>query len=152
MPETIRVVSAAIYRYFADGVRRLLLTQRSPDTSYPFHWVTPGGKVEPSESGSETLVRELFEECGNDAAIIAHRKRPWIEVYSHDLSSTRRGALVHIDCYGVQALDDAVFVPRDKTIGVGWFDAEALRAVKLGPADDANREALISVLTLRGGR
>lgn len=43
---------------------RVLLVQRSPNTSYPLYWVFPGGREEPGETGLQTLVRELSEELG----------------------------------------------------------------------------------------
>jgi 8-oxo-dGTP diphosphatase len=46
----------------ADG--RVLISQRRPDQSLPLGWEFPGGKIEPGESPTAALVRELQEELG----------------------------------------------------------------------------------------
>lgn len=51
------VVAAVIER---DG--RILIAQRRPDSPHPLKWEFPGGKVEPGETHSAALIRELREE------------------------------------------------------------------------------------------
>lgn len=51
------VVAAVIER---DG--RILIGQRRPDAPHALKWEFPGGKVEPGESPSDALTRELKEE------------------------------------------------------------------------------------------
>ena len=48
---------------------KLLLARRSPDRTLAGWWEFPGGKVEPGESSSQALVRELWEELGAPAEI-----------------------------------------------------------------------------------
>jgi 8-oxo-dGTP diphosphatase len=60
----ITVVAALITR---DS--KLLVCQRRRDDTYALQWEFPGGKVEPGESPSEALARELQEELGIDATI-----------------------------------------------------------------------------------
>jgi 8-oxo-dGTP diphosphatase len=43
---------------------RVLLSQRREDQSFPLMWEFPGGKVEPGESPSAALEREIREELG----------------------------------------------------------------------------------------
>jgi 8-oxo-dGTP diphosphatase len=66
----VDVAAAVITR--ADG--RFLLGQRAPGTFYPGYWEFPGGKVEPGETPSEALIRELREELG----LRVETAWPWI--------------------------------------------------------------------------
>ncbi len=49
--------------------RRVLITQRRADQSLPLQWEFPGGKVEPGESPTAALARELTEELGVTAIV-----------------------------------------------------------------------------------
>ena len=74
----LRVAAAVLIR--EDG--KVLLAQRLPGTPYPGYWEFPGGKLEPSESPRDALVRELDEELG----IAVTRAVPWLVqryVYPH---------------------------------------------------------------------
>ncbi len=53
------IVAAAFER--AD---QILLTRRAPDQPEPGYWEFPGGKVEPGETPTEALRREIREELG----------------------------------------------------------------------------------------
>lgn len=48
---------------------QLLACQRRSDARYPLKWEFPGGKIEPGESPSQALARELQEELDIRAAI-----------------------------------------------------------------------------------
>lgn len=136
----ITVVSAAIVDVAA---KRLLLSQRSGRTSYPFCWCTPGGKVDEHETHWGALSRELHEELGIDVSTfdIAH------VVYRYELPSTRTGQMVEVVCYVVSSTAIVgEYACRDGTIGVGWFDVATLERLPLAAADDANRNALTELL------
>jgi 8-oxo-dGTP diphosphatase len=66
----VRVAVAILHR--GDG--KVLLEQRLPGTPYAGFWEFPGGKLEPSESAHDALLRELDEELG----IVVTRAAPWI--------------------------------------------------------------------------
>lgn len=138
------VISAAI----ADpATKRMLLAQRCGATSYPFCWCTPGGKQEPNESEMETLVRELHEELGIGIDIEGRCKSHAI-AYEYDIRSTRTRETIRVKCFiilAVHVVGDGIC--GDKTAGIGWFDAEELKTIRLAAADDANREALIRAIS-----
>jgi 8-oxo-dGTP diphosphatase len=58
------VVVALIFR---DS--KILICQRRHDDTHGLQWEFPGGKVEPGETPSEALRRELREELGIEAVI-----------------------------------------------------------------------------------
>jgi 8-oxo-dGTP diphosphatase len=66
----VEVVAAVLQR--RDGT--FLLAQRPAGKVYAGYWEFPGGKVEPDESASAALVRELHEELG----IMVKQAYPWI--------------------------------------------------------------------------
>jgi 8-oxo-dGTP diphosphatase len=64
LDEMITVVAAVIER---EG--RILIGQRQAGDTHAGKWEFPGGKVEPGESPTEALERELREELGIEAVI-----------------------------------------------------------------------------------
>lgn len=58
------MVAALIER---DG--QILVTQRRADQSLPLSWEFPGGKIEPGESPTQALEREIEEELGCSIAV-----------------------------------------------------------------------------------
>ena len=60
----VRVVAAALY----DAHGRVLIAERPPGKHLSGRWEFPGGKIEPGESESEALSRELREELGIEVA------------------------------------------------------------------------------------
>jgi 8-oxo-dGTP diphosphatase len=113
------VVAALIER---EG--RVLLSQRRADQSLPLHWEFPGGKVEPGESPSQALVREIQEELGCAIDV---------------------GAVVDVVFFAYEDFDLIMPVyqatiragePRPLQVAaVAWVERSQLLTLKLPPAD-----------------
>jgi 8-oxo-dGTP diphosphatase len=82
----IKVVTALVVR---DGA--ILMCQRHRDKYLPLHWEFPGGKVEPDESLTDALLREVKEELHID--ILSHRE------YFQDLMTYSNGYTYDVTFY-----------------------------------------------------
>lgn len=139
----VTVVSAAIVK--RSGL--VLLAQRSEDApSYSRLWCTPGGKVKPNETLFDAICREISEEVG-----ALYSTKLLLPVYEHRMKSTQTGDDVHVLCYAIEARKvSGSYACLDKTMGLGWFDAAGLYALRdarmLTPADEANIDALAALV------
>lgn len=127
----IEVIAAAIVRN-----ARLLLIQRRADQTFPLTWVTPGGKVEGNESHHQALARELVEEIGAAPVGIAN-SAIWCGHPTSDES-------VFVVTYWTD-IGQADPRPRERN-GIGWFTADEVQHLTLGPADSAARNNLCEML------
>lgn len=82
---------------------RILLTRRPDGKKLGGYWEFPGGKVDPGESLTAALVRELREELaidievGRHLATVSHRY-PWGEVFIHAFFCRwRSGTIRHLE-------------------------------------------------------
>jgi 8-oxo-dGTP diphosphatase len=116
----IKTVTAAIIE--RDGC--VLLARRAASEPLGGYWEFPGGKLEPGESESECLARELHEELGVAAAVgtfVAESE------YTYDKGTIR---LVAYRCdIGDQEL---VLSAHDRA---EWVQPEELTGYDLLPAD-----------------
>jgi 8-oxo-dGTP diphosphatase len=81
-PTSIRVVAAVIQH---EG--KYLITQRRENASLPLLWEFPGGRVEPSETDAQALLREFRERLGAEVEVgkpVAFRRHDY-EGYSVEL-------------------------------------------------------------------
>jgi 8-oxo-dGTP diphosphatase len=105
-------------------VPRIFLARRSASVPHPGLWELPGGKVEPGEEPEAALLRELREELGLEARILA-------------------GPVGYEEVVGGRAIRFLVFEvdlggePRSLSAhdGWAWFDAHELAGLSLAPLD-----------------
>jgi 8-oxo-dGTP diphosphatase len=57
-------VAVAIIERDINGVHEVLFAQRPVGKAYAGYWEFPGGKIEPGESVTDALIREIDEELG----------------------------------------------------------------------------------------
>lgn len=140
---SIHIVSAAIIRRTEGEGARVLLAQRSHNTSFPYYWCTPGGKVNPDESQAAALRRELSEE------LVVDLHESWAPVVAYDVTigpPVVRSAM-RMTCFLIDAgLVLGKPVPSDKTDGVGWFSAQEVFGMRLAPCDVEGRGKLIRLM------
>lgn len=89
--QTIRVVAAVI-----ENGRRYLITQRRPTAVLPLMWEFPGGRVEPLETDTEALQREVKHRLGVDIVVgqlISFVSHPYeryiVDLYLYECRITR---------------------------------------------------------------
>src|SRR5260221_147253 len=59
-------LSTAVSGFVFNSKRQLLLTQRTDNG----RWCLPGGRMEPGETVSEAVVREILEETGLNTRVV----------------------------------------------------------------------------------
>jgi 8-oxo-dGTP diphosphatase len=125
MTEPTVVVAAALHE---SG--RLLAARRSAPPELAGRWELPGGKVEPGEDPKRALVRELREELGIGAELVARVPGEWplkpgyvLRVWTARLLSGRPRPL--------EDHDDLRWLGPDEIWSVDWLDQDvpAVKAV-----------------------
>jgi len=123
---TVRIYDPAMAEAIVAGVMikdaRILLCHRSPGRRwYPDVWDLPGGHVEPGETSTEALKRELLEELGVSVHSLAR----------HPLDRVRTPE-VEMDIWPVT---DWHGTPANLDSGehdaIAWFAAEDLATLEL---------------------
>jgi len=117
---TIRPGVAAVI-FSPEGV----LLQRRDDNRL---WGLPGGGVEPGESVTEAVIREVFEETG-----LRVEPRRLIGVYSapehHQIITYPDGNVIHyVSSVFECTVTGGTLTCCAETLELGWFDPEALPA------------------------
>jgi len=124
-----KLVVAALVR---DGTK-ILMSRRRPDQPMPNLWEFPGGKVEPGESPTDALAREVREELGCEVAVGRIH-----EVVFHAYPDFDLYMLVY-EARVVSGTARAVDVAE-----IAWVDAARLPELDLLPADYPLARALAS--------
>jgi mutator protein MutT len=111
------VLAALIRR---DG--RWLLGQRPAHKRHGGQWEFPGGKVEPGETDTEALARELREELGLELVSLGAER-----CVMHDAGSPFEITFVEVEARGVpMALEHSA---------LAWVAADEFGAYALAPSD-----------------
>lgn len=111
----LHVVAAAIF-----AEQRVLAAQRATTMREPLKWEFPGGKVEPGESATAALVRELREELGVAVQVGARLGLSCTEGLELELFACR--------------IEAGLPEPREHA-ELRWLSAEALGTLDWAPAD-----------------
>jgi 8-oxo-dGTP diphosphatase len=128
--EVVRVVAAVIER---EG--RYLLTQRQESAVLPLLWEFPGGRVEPGESDSKALVREVEGRIGLIVSVFEQ-----IGEHIHEYDAYE----VHISLYAcalpVGSTPTAVGVQQ-----VRWVRSSEFESYEFPPADQQSMARLLNI-------
>ncbi len=115
-----KLVVAALVR---DGAR-ILVSRRRADQPMPGLWEFPGGKVEPGESPTDALAREVREELGCDVEVGRIHEVVFHAYPDFDLYMLVYGATI------------ARGTPRALEVAeIAWVEANRLPELDLLPAD-----------------
>ena len=121
----IEVAAAVIRR---DG--RVLLTQRPPGGPLGLQWEFPGGKIEPGETASHAIVREIREELGVTAT-----PRQVLALHTHDYPHGLEVEITFVEC----ELDSTRFTPSAAIHATAW---QPPREIDLATVLEGDREFL----------
>lgn len=114
-----------------DQEGRLLLIQRAHDPGRGL-WSIPGGRVEPGETDSEALIREMREETGFEVRpglLAGHVVRGRYEIYDYVCSVSGGSLRAGDDAADARWVDTAAFTALALTDGL----ADTLRGWELLP-------------------
>jgi len=126
--DTVRVVCGIIFKE-----DKILLCRRKAEKSLGGYWEFPGGKVEPNESESDALIRELKEELAMQVEIDKHFK-----TIIHQYENVQI-ELIAYGCKFIQA--DFVLIDHDE---IQWVEKTKLLSFNLAPADVPIAKALVA--------
>ncbi len=113
-----------------------MLTQRHAESTHPFVWNTPGGKVEEGETDQAALARELHEELGLADCEISHQ-HTYCAMF---------GSMWGVFFYRVNFTCEPIQPKLIEDAGLGWFSIQEFMTLKLGPADSQARNIVAQVM------
>ncbi len=129
--EVIRVVAAVIEH---DG--RYLITQRNTNAVLPLLWEFPGGRVEPDESETHALLREVKGRIGVEVTVGAK-----LGEHLHDYT----GYQVHLTMYSCKLQVEAR--PYPATVAdLRWVTSREFLDYDFPPADEKTMSKLLGLV------
>lgn len=129
--EVIRVVAAVIEH---DG--RYLITQRNSNAVLPGLWEFPGGRVEPDESETNALLREVKGRIGVEVVV-----GPKLGEHLHDYT----GYQVHLTMYRCTLPTEAR--PYPATVAdLRWVTSREFLDYDFPPADEKTMSKLLGLV------
>lgn len=117
----IPVVCALIER---NGL--ILIAQRPAHKHLPFKWEFPGGKVEPGEDPTASVVREIREELGCDVVILRALPR-----FLHDYGAV----VIEMIPFVCRIADGSPDTHPHEHVAIAWVRPPELLAYDLAAAD-----------------
>ena len=129
--EVIRVVAAVIEH---DG--RYLITQRNANAVLPLLWEFPGGRVEPNESESTALRREVKGRIGVEVHVGTK-----LGEHLHDYT----GYQVHLTMYSCKLKDEARPYPA-AVADLRWVTSREFLDYDFPPADEKTMSKLLGLV------
>jgi 8-oxo-dGTP diphosphatase len=129
--EVIRVVAAVIEH---DG--RYLITQRNANAVLPLLWEFPGGRVEPDESETGALLREVKGRIGVDVQV-----GPKLGEHLHDYTTYQ----VHLTMYSCKLPGEARPYPRN-VADLRWVTSREFLDYDFPPADEKTMSKLLGLV------
>ncbi len=96
---------------------RLLMIQRSATVRAPLSWCFPGGAIEPGESQSQALVREMREEIGLE-----------VSATQHLTTQTKHGGRLVLHCWSAEIVSGEPRPNPSEVAAAAWMTPEEIRA------------------------
>jgi 8-oxo-dGTP diphosphatase len=129
--EVIRVVAAVIEH---DG--RYLITQRNANAVLPLLWEFPGGRVEPDESETHALLREVKGRIGVEVVV-----GPKLGEHFHDYTTYQ----VQLTMYSCRLPSEAR--PYPATVAdLRWVTSREFLDYDFPPADEKTMSKLLGLV------
>ena len=107
---------------------KILLIHRKKEP-YKDYWAMPGGKIEFAEHIEETAEREVKEETGLDAKVVA------IRGIATEIIHTKEGAENHFIIYVVELKPKNKELTESEEGKLKWFSFEELENLNMIPSD-----------------
>lgn len=129
--EVIRVVAAVI-----EHEGRYLITQRNANAVLPLLWEFPGGRVEPGESETACLLREVKGRIGVEVQVGAK-----LGEHLHDYT----GYQVHLTMYSCKLKHEARPYPA-AVADLRWVTSREFLDYDFPPADEKTMSKLLGLV------